>query len=136
MREQLQNSIDRPNQLPSADAISSILSLLSPSTCMSASLVTGGDWAIDFPPPGGLKFIAVERGSCWVAVEASEAFHIETGDCCLIKGGHTYRLASDLSLKAAEARVLWKPSPDGRMFHGTVHDTVLVGGQFNFDSLQ
>jgi AraC-like DNA-binding protein len=137
MLERPQNSIDRPYRIPPSDAISSILSLLSPSTSMSAILVTGGDWAIDAPAPDGLVFIAVKRGSCWLAVEgAHEASHVETGDCYLVKRGHAYRHASDLSLKPINAATMWKPSSDGRVFHGTVHDTELIGGQFNCDSLQ
>jgi AraC-like DNA-binding protein len=132
-----QHSIDRPYRIPPGDALSSILSLLSPTTSMSAILVTGGDWSINFPPPDGLVFIAVKRGSCWLAVEgAREPIHVETGDCYLVKGGHAYRHASDLSLKPINATNMWKPSSDGRVFHGTVHDTELIGGQFNCDSLQ
>jgi AraC-like DNA-binding protein len=137
MLEGLQHSIESPYRLPPGDTISSILSLLSPATSMSAILVTGGDWSIDAPPPDGLVFIAVERGSCWLAVEgAREAIHVETGDCYLVKRGHAYRHASDLSLKPIDAATIWKPSCDGRVFHGTVHDTELLGGQFNCDSLQ
>jgi AraC-like DNA-binding protein len=132
-----QHSIDRPYRIPPGDAISSILSLLNPTTSMSAILVTGGDWSIDCPPADGLVFIAVKRGSCWLAVEgAREPIHVETGDCYLVKGGHVYRHASDLSLKPINATNMWKPSSDGRVFHGTVHDTELIGGQFNCDSLQ
>ena len=137
MLERPQYSIDRPYRIPPGDVISSILSLLSPSTSMSAIVVTGGDWSIDAPPPDGLVFIAVKRGSCWLAVEgAHEPIHVETGHCYLIKRGHAYRHASDLSLKPINAATMWKPSSDGRVFHGTVHDTELIGGQFNCDSLQ
>lgn len=137
MHERLQNAIDHPNRIPPRDVISSILSPLSPSTCMSASLVTGGVWSIECPPADGLVFIAVKRGSCWLAVDgAREPIRLETGDCHLIKGGHSYRHASDLSLKPITATKMWKPGFDGRVFHGTVHDTELIGGQFNCDSLQ
>jgi AraC-like DNA-binding protein len=137
MLERLQYSIDRPYRIPPGDTISSILSLLSPTTSMSAIVVTGGDWAIDCPPANGLVFIAVKRGSCWLAVEgAREPIHVETGDCYLVKGGHAYRHASDLSLKPINAAEMWKPSSDGIVFHGTVHDTELIGGQFNCESLQ
>jgi AraC-like DNA-binding protein len=137
MLERLQYSIDRPYRIPPGDVISSILSLLSPSTSMSAIVVTGGDWSIDAPPPDGLVFIAVKRGSCWLAVEgAHEPIYVETGHCYVIKRGHAYRHASDLSLKPINAATIWKPSCDGRVFHGMVHDTELLGGQFNCDSLQ
>ena len=82
-------------------------------------------------------FIAVERGSCWLAVKgAHEPIYVETGHCYVIKRGHAYRHASDLSLKPINAATMWKPSSDGRVFHGTVHDTELLGRQFNCDSLQ
>jgi len=77
-----QHSIDRPYRIPPGDVISSILSLLTPSTCTSARVLTGGDWWLEFPPTDGPKFLAVERGSCWLVVEgAREPIRVETGDC-------------------------------------------------------
>src|ERR1700748_1916439 len=137
MLEQLQNSIDHPNRIPPGDVISSILSLLSPSSCSSARVITGGDWWVQFPPTDGPPFLAVERGSCWLVVEgAREPIRVETGDCYLVKSGHAYRHASDLSPGAINARVVWARSPEGNIFHGTVHDTAIIGGHFHFDSLQ
>jgi AraC-like DNA-binding protein len=137
MLERLQNSIDHANRIPPRDVISNILSLLSPSSCASARLLTGGDWWVDFPPTDGPTFLAAERGSCWLLVEgAREPIRVKTGDCYLIKGRHAYRVASDLSLEAINARVVWERSPERSIFHGTVHDTVIIGGHFNFDSLQ
>src|ERR1700755_1693793 len=101
MLERLQNVIDHPNRFPPGDVISIILSLLSPSFCTSARVFTGGDWWVDFPPTARPKLIAGELGSCWLVVEGARArIRVETGDCYLVKGGHAYRQASDLSLEA------------------------------------
>lgn len=93
MLERLQQSIDRPCRIPPGDVI--------PHSVTSHSLHFHvcdcgykEDWSIDAPPPDGLVFIGVKRGSSWLVVEgAREPIHVQTGDCYLVKSGHAYRHA-------------------------------------------
>ncbi|HMF78803.1 MAG TPA: AraC family transcriptional regulator [Bryobacteraceae bacterium] len=119
------------------DVVSSVLSLLNPRATFSASLTTGGDWAVYFPGYEGVKFAAVIRGSCWLAVEgAGEPIELKHGDCYLLTSARPYRQASDLSLKAIDARAVFANAVDGRAVYGQSQDSMLIGGRFSFDKNQ
>ncbi|MGO7917285.1 cupin domain-containing protein, partial [Rhizobium ruizarguesonis] len=51
------------------DQLSDVLALLKPSSYVSAGLDAGGAWAIDFPPPDGIKLNEVISGACWLSVD-------------------------------------------------------------------
>lgn len=115
------------------DVISDVLSVLSPTASFTASLTTGGDWAIDFAPFPAVKFTAVLRGSCWLAVEGMPLpIELKTGDCYLLSSEKAYRLASDLSLQAVNAHEIYAHAIGGRAFHGHGQETMLLGGRFSF----
>ena len=85
------------------DPLSDVLSLLRPRSFMSGGVDHGGDWAIKFGAHDGIKFQAVISGGCWLAMDGvDEPIRIDAGDCYLLPRGRPFRLASDLSLPAAD----------------------------------
>ncbi len=84
------------------DLLSDVLSLLDTRSSYFAGLKAGGDWAIDFPPPDGIKFNAVIEGGCWLTVAGIDApVQLQTGDCFLLAPGRAFTLASTPGLPAA-----------------------------------
>ncbi|WP_213806376.1 AraC family transcriptional regulator [Granulicella sp. dw_53] len=119
------------------DPISDVLSLLNPRASISASLTTGGDWAVSFPAHEGLKFVAVVRGLCWLAVDGvTEPIEVRAGDCYLLTTERAHRQGSDLSLEADDVRAVFAEAVDGRAQYGESQETMLIGGRFSFDREQ
>lgn len=97
-----------------------------------AGLKAGGDWAIRFGQPDGLKFNAVLAGQCWLAVDGvAEPVLLRAGDCYLLTQARGYTLASDLALAPVDAADVYRDAPHGIAHHGG-DDALLVGGRFLF----
>ena len=116
------------------DPLSDVLSLLKPRSTISAGLDAGGDWAIAFGTPDGIKFNAIVRGSCWLAVEGDEGgpYRLEEGDCFLLTQARPFRLASCLSLPAIEADTIYNCVSDATATCNGGGDFFLIGGRFSF----
>ncbi|MDR8052537.1 AraC family transcriptional regulator [Burkholderia cenocepacia] len=81
------------------DPLSEVLSLLETRDSFFTGLRAGGPWAVDLPPPDGIKFNAVVEGSCWLTVDgAGPPVRLRTGDCFLIGGRFTYEEGMPLLL--------------------------------------
>ena len=119
------------------DPLEDVLALIGVQSSVSAGLVAGGDWAMTFPPPVGVKFVAVRAGSCHLAVQGSAQRHVlAAGDCCLLTRRARFTLASDLSLPAADARTAFArargTAGDGLARTGTGEEVFILGGSFDF----
>jgi AraC-like DNA-binding protein len=115
------------------DPLSGVLSLLKPRSSISAGLEAGGEWAIRFQPPEGIKFNAVMRGACWISVDGDTGpRRIEEGDCFLLTGGRAFTFATDLSLVPIEARTIYDKATDGIATCNGGGDFFLIGGRFAF----
>jgi AraC-like DNA-binding protein len=115
------------------DPLSDVLSLLKPRSYISAGLDAGGEWAIAFPAPDGIKFNAIVRGACWVSVAGGgEPHRLEAGDCFLLTQGRPFTLATDLSLAPIEAHTIYDTAADGIATCNGGGDFYLVGGRFAF----
>lgn len=116
------------------DLLSDVLSLFDTRSSHFAGLRAGGDWAIAFPPPDGIKFNAVREGSCWLGVEGVEtAVQLHTGDCFLLAPGRAFTLASTPGWPAADALQVYRHAEHGVASHGAGEkDFFLVGGRFAF----
>jgi len=115
------------------DPLSDVLSLLKPRSYLSAGLDAGGDWAISFAAPEGIKFNAVLRGSGWLMVEGeAEPQRLEEGDCFLLTRGRPFVLASDLSLPRIDAQPIYRMAADGIATCNGGGDFFLIGGRFAF----
>lgn len=119
------------------DPLSDVLSLLRPRRAISAGLKAGGDWAIQFPGHGGIKFNAVLQGACWAAVEGeSEPHWLCAGDCFLLTRGRPFRLATDPGRQPVPSATLYDQAVDGIATCNGGGDFFLIGGRFHFDSDQ
>ncbi|WP_208459175.1 AraC family transcriptional regulator [Burkholderia pyrrocinia] len=115
------------------DPLSEVLSLLSNQSSFFGGLQAGGDWAVRFPAPEGVKFNVLVRGTCWLAVEGeAEPLQLEAGDCFLLSRARPVSIGSDLSLPALDADELYRHAVSGVAHCGSNDDCFLVGGRFAF----
>lgn len=117
-----------------ADPLSDLLRLAQVEVIVTGEFHAGGRWSIHFPPPQGLKFCAVSRGSAWIRPDGDDRFHaISAGTVLLMNTRRGYTLASTpdaISIEAEDARqLLDSGSPvfslqggeDFRQFGGHIH---------------
>ncbi len=91
------------------DPLSEVLSLVNSQDSSFGALKTGGDWALRFPAPEGVKFNVVVRGACLLATDGmEEPIRLEAGDCFLVSCRSPLLVGSDLSLPAADATLLYR----------------------------
>lgn len=115
------------------DPLSDVLALLKPRSYVSAGLDAGGAWAIDFPPPDGIKFNAVISGACWLSVDGvPEAVRLEESDCFLLTSRRAFRLASDPALEAIPSDAIYSIARDGIATCNGGGDFFLIGSRFPF----
>ncbi len=115
------------------DPLSNVLSLLKPQNLLSAGFEAGGDWSIQFPDQQkGIKSGAIVSGDCWLSVDDfAEPVHLETGDCFLLPSGRPFRLSSDPSLPAVDARPIFlAPREKGIVRMNGGGDFSLVSSRF------
>ncbi len=117
---------------PSVDPLSDVLALLKPKSYVSLGLDAGRDWAIDFPPPQGIKFNAVLSGGCWLEVDGAEPVRLEEGDCFLLTQSRPFRMASDRGLPAIPADEIYAHARDGVATCNGGGAFFLVGSRFGF----
>jgi AraC-like DNA-binding protein len=115
------------------DAFSDILSLLNVRGALSVGLRTGGDWAIRFPAPDTIKFNAVMRGSCWLAVDGLKPIRLEPGDCFLLTDNRAFSMGSDLALPLADAREVFAGAGNGVASYNDADELLAIGGRFSLD---
>ncbi len=114
------------------DPLSDVLSLLKLRSYVSGGFEAGGDWAVAFDKPEGVKLYAVATGACWLSVDGvPEPSHIKAGDCFLLPRGRSFCLATDLDLTPVDASTIYRGVKDGgiRTFNGG-GDFFCVGGHF------
>jgi AraC-like DNA-binding protein len=117
----------------SMDPLSDVLALLKPKSYVSLGLDAGRDWAIDFPPPQGIKFNAVLSGGCWLEVDGvAEPVRLEEGDCFLLTQSRSFRMTSDRSLEPIPADDIYAHAKDGVAVCNGGGAFFLVGSRFGF----
>jgi AraC-like DNA-binding protein len=112
------------------DPLEDVLALLGTTAKFSTGLVAGGDWAIRFGPPAGVKFNTVRRGRCVLAVDDVDPIELAAGDCFLLTRPVAFTLASDLTVPAVPAAPLFAGPAPARA--GTGEDVIFLGGAFTF----
>ncbi|HEX6342598.1 AraC family transcriptional regulator [Umezawaea sp.] len=115
------------------DPLQNVLSLLDTRAYLSSGLVAGGDWAVAFDPPEGVKFNTVRRGRCRLTVEGEpEAVDLAEGDCFLLTRSRGFRLAGGAPTDPVPAGPLFAAAGTGPARAGTGADVDLIGGGFSF----
>jgi len=102
-----------------ADPFSDILRLANAQSIVSGGFTAGGSWAIRFPAFDKLKFSAMIRGNCWLAIDGEEAVRVEAGDVTLLSAQKAFVLASDLDAVPLDA---------ASVFSANVSEVVKLGG--------
>jgi hypothetical protein len=100
---------DRPKS--GMDPLSELLLILYSKRSVFAGLKAGGAWAIDFPPPDGIKFNAIITGQCWLQVDGLAAISLMAGDGFLLSHPQRFSLCSDLQLPAIPADEIYRHAP-------------------------
>ncbi|MGS0894318.1 AraC family transcriptional regulator [Burkholderia stagnalis] len=116
------------------DPLSEVLSLLETRSSYFTGLRAGGAWAIDLPPPDGIKFNAIVEGACWLTVDgAGPPVRLQAGDCFLLAAPRRFVLASDPSVPPVPAADVYVDAKDGIVHYGDPVNCFLVGGRFTFE---
>ncbi|NWA25736.1 AraC family transcriptional regulator [Pseudomonas gingeri] len=117
------------------DSFSDYLELLSARSIVSGGLTTGGRWAIEFPPSSLIKFWGVQRGSCWLLMEAlGEAVRVEEGDVFLLCVPRVHVLASDVSVRPVHFDQVLEGRTGNRVRHGEGDEFFMIGGKVDLDA--
>ena len=116
------------------DPLDDVLRLLGVRGSLSAPLVAGGRWAVEFPPPEGAKFIGVRRGSALLQVAGEPGVvALGTGDCCLVTRPRPFVVGTDLALPAEPAHPIYVAAAStGVARAGEGEDFLALGGSFDF----
>ncbi|NGZ83384.1 AraC family transcriptional regulator [Duganella aceris] len=114
------------------DPLSDVLALLRPRSYVSAGFDAGGAWSVGFPHNVGIKCYAVVSGACWLVVDGvADPIALKGGDCFLLPGGRTFRLASDPALPAtASTEIFGAPRIGNVVTLNGGGDLFLVGSRF------
>lgn len=96
------------------DPLSDVIRQSRPRSITVGATDVGGDIAIRFAEHEGAFLYCVESGACWLRVEGDvESIHLRAGDCVVLPSGRPFVMASDMSLPALDAAVVFEGRPNG-----------------------
>jgi AraC-like DNA-binding protein len=108
----------------SLDPISDILRLMKVETLVTGGFSAGGAWSLRFPVPEKIKFFAVVKGSCWVAIDGEpEPVQFQAGDVGLLSAPRAFTLSSAPGLPPVDAM---------RVFSGAGKSSAIIGDGDSF----
>ncbi|GGN62297.1 AraC family transcriptional regulator [Streptomyces albiflavescens] len=115
------------------DPLEDVLALLETRSHLSTRLLAGGEWAVRFAAPSGVKFNAVRRGSCLLEVDGvDEPVTLSEGDCYLLTRPRGFTLRSGPGVVPVDAGPVFAKAEDGVARVGCGEDVFLMGGRFSF----
>ncbi|WP_454652730.1 AraC family transcriptional regulator [Bradyrhizobium liaoningense] len=118
-----------------SDPLSDVLELANARCILTGTLIAGGEWSRKFQRSEAVKFLAVVRGSCWLATEANsgESTCFEAGDVVITNGAPSIIVASASKLlRNATCDPLERDS-NGNLLAGEGSDFVMIGGLLEVD---
>lgn len=117
------------------DPLSDVFALLSIRAARVTRLEAAGRWSFRFPARSRLKFVAVLRGACTLAVDGDGQRELAAGDTILLTNAPSYVVANDPELAAVDGMTAfdWARSDVAR--HDG-DDTILLGGIFEYDDIR
>ncbi|MDX2815424.1 AraC family transcriptional regulator [Streptomyces sp. PA03-5A] len=115
------------------DPLEDVLALLETRAHLSTGLVAGGEWAVRFEAPSGVKFNAVRHGGCLLEVEGADGpVELAAGDCFLLTQARPFVLRSAPGVAPVAAEPVFAAAEGGFARVGRGDDVLLVGGRFSF----
>jgi AraC-like DNA-binding protein len=115
------------------DPLEDVLALLETRAHLSTGLVAGGEWAVRFGAPSGVKFNAVRRGGCLLEVEGiPRPVELAAGDCFLLTQARPFVLRSAPGVAPVDAEPVFAAAEGGLARVGRGDEVLLVGGRFSF----
>jgi len=131
----------RARSADETDPLSDILTLAEVQTVVTGQLCATGPWGLHFPPPRGLKFLAVVRGAATYCIDGGEVLHLGTNDVLLMNHASPYVLASGADVMTQDGQALMRAlDPAHRVLvmqadegAGQGEATMLMGGHVSLD---
>jgi AraC-like DNA-binding protein len=116
------------------DPLTDILTLASAQCVEVGILVAGGAWALRFPPPERIKFVAVVKGDCWLSLAGQAApLRVRTGDVFVLPTERAYVLAGELNAPQLDGLELFAEAKDKIATVGDGDDFFAVGAHIALD---
>jgi AraC-like DNA-binding protein len=116
------------------DPLTDILTLASARCLDVGILVAGGSWALRFPPPEKIKFVAVVKGECWLSLAGQAApRRVKTGDVFVLPAQCDYLLAGELNSPQIDGLKLFAEAKDKMARVGEGDDFFAVGAHIALD---
>ncbi|MGH8156757.1 MAG: AraC family transcriptional regulator [Rhodanobacter sp.] len=118
------------------DLFTDVLRMARAQPRVSGGFTAGGEWAIQFPPPEGIKFFGLIKGQCWLALEGADTpVRVNAGDVFLVCTSRPYVLASDLRMPPVDALGLFVGEGYKTATLGDGTDCIQVGGHVRLDAV-
>lgn len=118
----------------SGDPLTDILALANARCVMSGSLAAGGAWALRFPPPGMIKFVAIAKGACWLTLDGEpDPRRLAAGDAIMLPADRSFGLAGDMDAPAADGARIFAETADNLVTVGDGEAFLAVGGHVVLD---
>ncbi len=118
-----------------SDPLSDILRVTYAQSLVTGSFTAGGRWALRFPVPEKIKFFAVVKGSCWVAIDGEpEPMQFAAGDVGLLTARRAFVVSSEPGIEPMDAMQVFSggKSPVGSIGNGD--DFAYIGGHVLLDT--
>ncbi len=117
-----------------SDPFSDVLKYTDATPVVTGGFSAGGTWGIRFPQPDKIKFFALLKGDCWLAIDGEDrAVRVEAGDVLLLSTPRTFVLASDLSAVPIDAAALFAGNITKTATLGDGADCIQIGGHVRLD---
>jgi len=115
------------------DPLTDIVTLTSARCVDVGILVAGGSWALQFPPPNKIKFVAVLKGNCWLTIDDEIPLHVKTGDVFVLPAERAFVMAGDLNASQTDGLEVFSGATDKIGNIGNGDDFFAIGAHIALD---
>jgi AraC-like DNA-binding protein len=116
------------------DPLGDIVTMAGARCDISTRLIAGKPWALSYPPPRQIKFMAVVKGCCWLDFDQTGSRQIGTGDILMMAEPRSYTLASDRGVPPVDALEVFADPAAKQVKIGDAEDFVAIGGHVSLDA--
>ncbi|MGV3549584.1 AraC family transcriptional regulator [Rhizobium sp.] len=119
------------------DPFSDVLTLTNAEAVVTGGFTAGGSWAIRFPAREKIKFFAVVKGHCWVALDGErEPILFEMGDIGMLSVPRESIIASEPGVEPVGAMELFSGAGRTMATLGDGNDFAYIGGHVLLDPVR